>query len=86
MASAVGRANVVARSGLRCLAALSSGRTAFSKLVADPLPAFYNANLASKELVETRVEKSLFRGFAAEAEPVAAGGKGAITQVRWISR
>merc|ERR1712224_358270 len=81
MASAVGRANVVARSGLRCLAALSSGRTAFSKLVADPLPAFYNANLASKELVETRVEKTLFRGFAAEAEPVAAGGKGAITQV-----
>ncbi|WZN60876.1 beta subunit of mitochondrial ATP synthase [Chloropicon roscoffensis] len=81
MASAVGRANVVARSGLRCLAALSSGRTAFSKLVADPLPAFYNANLASKELVETRVEKTLFRGFAAEAEPVASGGKGAITQV-----
>merc|ERR1712224_730105 len=81
MASAVGRANVVARSGLRCLAALSSGRTAFSKLVADPLPAFYNANLASKELVETRVEKNVSRGFAAEAEPVAAAGKGAITQV-----
>merc|ERR1711977_289256 len=80
MASAVGRANVLARGGLRYLAALTSGGNSLSKVAADPLTrttGYFNASPVNKELLETRVERTNLRGFAAEAEPVAAGGKGA---------
>merc|ERR1711970_967969 len=84
MASAVGRATFVARSGLRCLASLSSGANTLARVASDPstkTPGFFNANPIHFDNVETKVERSAFRGFAAEAEPVSAGGKGAITQV-----
>merc|ERR1712060_69670 len=84
MASAVGRATFVARSGLRCLASLSSGANTLARVASDPsakTTGFFNANPIHFDNVETKVERSAFRGFAAEAEPVSAGGKGAITQV-----
>merc|ERR1711970_44976 len=84
MASAVGRATFVARSGLRCLASLSSGANTLARVASDPstkTPGFFIANPIHFDNVETKVERSAFRGFAAEAEPVSAGGKGAITQV-----
>ena len=84
MASAVGRATFVARSGLRCLASLSSGANTLARVASDPstkTPGFFNANPIHFDNVETKVERSAFRSFAAEAEPVSAGGKGAITQV-----
>merc|ERR1712060_874555 len=84
MASAVGRATFVARSGLRCLASLSSGANTLARVASDPsakTTGFFNANPIHFDNVEAKVERSAFRGFAAEAEPVSAGGKGAITQV-----
>ena len=88
MASVVGRAHLVAKSSLRSLAAFAvagrqvanfaphidgSGQSLFSSL--NPFSNVTNNanNVKAKNVV---------RGFAAEAEPVAAAGKGAITQVR----
>ena len=87
MASVVGRAHLVAKSSLRSLAAFAvagrqvanfaphidgSGQSLFSSL--NPFSNVTNNanNVKAKNVV---------RGFAAEAEPVAAAGKGAITQV-----
>merc|ERR1711959_354933 len=82
MASAVGRATFVARRGLLSLASLSSGANTLARVASDPstkTPGFFNANPIHFDNVETKVERSAFRGF--EAEAVSAGGKGAITQV-----
>ncbi len=83
--SAVGRANLVARGTLRSLAALSvAGRQipAAQNLFTN-LEGSVNSSFGPFE--PSKVSKNVFRGFAAEAEPVAAAGKGAITQVGFAS-
>merc|ERR1712072_319054 len=81
-ATMLGRANLLlSRGGLNGLAAFSvAGRNAVASQVTSfvtetPFSAFSLNKEASS------VQKNVTRGFAAEAEPVAAAGKGAITQV-----
>merc|ERR1712072_242362 len=81
-ATMLGRANLLlSRGGLNGLAAFSvAGRNAVASQVTSfvtetPFSAF-NLNKEASS-----VQKNVTRGFAAEAEPVAAAGKGAITQV-----
>ena len=80
----LGRANLLlSRGGLNGLAAFSvAGRNATASQVTSfvtetPFSGAFNLNKESSS-----VQKNVTRGFAAEAEPVAAAGKGAITQVR----
>ena len=72
---------MVARGTLRSLAALSvAGRhSPAAQNLFTNLEGSVNASFAPFE--PSKVSKNVYRGFAAEAEPVAAAGKGAITQV-----